>query len=340
MPVTAAIIGAAAPVVGGIIGGNQANKERNAANAARAAALAQFSGISLPDIEAMKLNPEMFASAGTLTPEMIQLITQGDTALQDVSIDPRLRQSQMAALDQISGIASTGMSEGDNAAFELARRNSAAEAQAKQGQILQNMAQRGQSGSGAELAASLANAQGSADRQQAAQLEEAKARQQARMAALSQQANMASSVRGADYSEQSNLANARDAISRFNAQNSQNVGMQNTGAKNSAQASNLQNDQNIRNQNTTASNMAQANNKGLYQTQFQNQMNLAGAKANALTGNANAADQRAGQTAGMWAGIGQGVGTAINAYANKPAATAGSNTQSLPTFNPATGKYE
>jgi len=63
--------------------------------------------------------------------------------------------------------------------------------------------------------------------------------------------------------------------------------------------------------------MAQANNKGLLQTQFQNQMNLAGAKANVLSGNANVADQRAGQTAGMWAGIGQGVGTGIAAFNKK-----------------------
>lgn len=313
----ATVAAVAAPVVGGLIGGSSASKERKAAEAARAQALAQFAGISLPDLEAMKLNPELFSSAGNLTPEMIQLITQGDTALQDVSVDPRLRSSQMSALDQISGISSSGMSEGDQAAFELARRNAAAEAQAKQGQILQNMAQRGQSGSGAELAASLANAQGSADRLQQAQLEEAKARQQARMAALSQQANMAGSLRNADYSEQSNLANARDAISRFNAQNSQQVAQANTGARNNAQTTNLQNDQNIRNQNVTTNNMAQANNKNLLQQQFQNQMNLAGARSNALTGNANAADQRAGQTAGMWAGIGQGVGTAINAYANK-----------------------
>lgn len=336
----ATVAAVAAPIVGGLIGGSSASKERNAANNARNAALAQFAGISLPDLEAMKLNPELFSSAGTLTPEMIQQISQGDTALEGISIDPRLRASQMAALDQMSGIASSGMSEGDVAAFELARRNAASEAQAKQGQILQNMAQRGQSGSGAELAASLANAQGSADRLQQAQLEEAKQRQAARMAALQQQANMSSGLRSADYSEQSNLASARDAIARFNAANAQNVAQANTGARNTAQASNLQNDQNIRNQNATTNNTAQQYNKQLQQQQFQNQMNLAGAKANALTGNANAADQRAGQTAGMWAGIGQGVGTAISAYNNKPAASTGSNTQSLPTFNPATGKYE
>ena len=316
-PVTGAVASVAAPVVGGVIGGKQADKDRNAANAARNAALAQFAGISLPDLEAMKMNPELFSSAGTLTPEMIQLISQGDTALQDVSIDPRLRNSQLSALDQISGIASSGMSEGDQAAFELARRNAAAEAQAKQGQILQNMAQRGQSGSGAELAASLANAQGSSDRLQQAQLEEAKARQQARMAALSQQANMASGLRSADYSEQSNLANARDAISRFNAQNSQQVAMQNTGARNSAQASNLQNDQNIRNSNTQVNNTAQQYNKGLAADQFNRELSLASARAGQQGNMASAADQRAGQTAGMWAGIGQGVGTDIAAFNKK-----------------------
>lgn len=313
----ATVAAIAAPVVGGLLGADQAKGARNDANNARNEALAQFAGLTIPDIEAMKLNPELFSSEGNLSPELIALITQGDTALSGVSTDPRLRQSQVDALGQMSQVASSGMTPGDQAAFELARRNAAAEAQAKQGQILQNMAQRGQSGAGAELAASLQNAQSSADRMQVAQLEEAKARQAAKMAALTQQANMASSLRNADYTESANTANARDAIARFNAQNAQQVGATNTGARNSAQASNLANNQNIRNQNTQLSNTAQQNNKGLLQQKFNNEIQLASGRAGILNQNANAQDNQAGQTAGMWSGIGQGIGTVGTALLKK-----------------------
>lgn len=297
----------AAPIVGAITGNAQSQGDRGRAEGLRNQALAEFSNIQIPDIEKMKLALENYGSAGTLTPEMIQLISQGETALENVNIDPRLRQSQMSALDQMSGIASSGMSEGDMAAFEMARRNAASEAQAKQGQILQNMAQRGQSGSGAELAASLANAQGSADRLQQAQLEEAKQRQAARMSALQQQANMSSGLRSADYSEQSNLANARDAIARFNAANAQQVAQANTGARNTAQASNLQNDQNIRNQNTGLANTQQQYNKNLQQQQFQNQMQRASGMSGQYNANANQADARAQRTVDQAVGIGQGL---------------------------------
>lgn len=305
----------AAPVVGGLIGADQASATRGDANNLRSQALAQFAGLSVPDIEQMKLALQQYGVEGTLSPEMVQQITQGDTALSGVSLDPRLRQSQLDALNQMSSYAKSGMTSADQAAYELARRNAASEAQAKQGQILQNMQQRGIGGSGAELLASLQNAQSGADRLQQAQLEEAKARQNARMAALQQQSNMAAGLRSTDYNEQANLANARDQIARFNAQNAQNVNQMNTQARNLAQQQNLTNAQNVRNMNTQTANQQQQFNKGLLQQNFNNQMGLAGAKSSALTGAAQSKDMQAGQTAGMWGGIGQGVGGILGAFA-------------------------
>ena len=254
--------------------------------------------------------------AGTLTPEMIELINQGDTSLVEISTDPRLRQSQLQSLEGLEQLATQGMTAGDQAAFELARRNAASEAQAKQNQILQNMQQRGQGGSGAELLASLTNSQSSADRLQQAQLQEAQARQNARQQALVQQANAASGLRGQDYNEASAMAQARDQIARFNAANSQNVAQTNTQARNQAQLQNLTNAQSLRNMNTGLSNEQQQFNKQLQQTDFNNKRALAGDKAGAFTGAASAADTRAAQTAGMYATIGQGVGSALSAFGN------------------------
>ncbi len=315
MPLIAGAI--AAPLIGGLIGADQAGKSRADANRAREQALAQFANIQLPSLEEQKLLLDEYQLTGQMTPELEAIMNLGPTAMENIAIDPRLRAEQMSALEAMSGLAEGKMNPADAAAFELARRQSAAEAQAKEGQILQNMQQRGQGGSGAELMARLQSNQSGADRLQQAQLEEAKAMQNARMAALTQQANMSGQLRSQDYGEQSNLAKAKDLINQFNTQNAQGVQQRNVGSRNQAQLTNLQNQQNTANMNTELKNKQQIANKGLLQQQFGNQMNLAGAKAGQYQGQAQNADQQAAQTASMWAGIGQGVGTGVSAFANK-----------------------
>lgn len=309
-------LAAAATVGGALIGANQASKDRDAANAARQAALEQYANIQLPSIGAQELNLQDFQNAGTMTPEMEQLIQMGPTAMEGISLDPQTRAMQMQALEQMSGLASGKIQPGDVAGFEMAKRDAAAQDQAKQGQILQEMQQRGQGGSGAELLARLKSAQSSADRLNQADLEQAKQMQQARMAALQNQSNMAAGLRSQDYGQQSDLAKARDTIAQFNAQNAQNVAGKNTSLKNNAQQMNLQNAQNLANINTETQNKQQIANKGLLQQQYNNQLNLAGAKAGQYNNQATSRDTQAGQTAGMWAGIGQGVGSAFGAYNN------------------------
>lgn len=314
MPLIAGAI--AAPIVGGLIGQEQARGARDASNEARQQALAQFANIEIPDIEKQKLMLQEYQLTGQMTPELEMLINQGQTEMQNISVDPRLRSQQMAALEQMSGLAEGRVNPADAAAFEMARRNSAAEAQAKEGQILQNMQQRGQGGSGAELMARLQSNQSGADRLQQAQLEEAKAMQNARMAALTQQANMSGQLRTQDYGEQSNLAKAKDMINQFNTQNSQGVQQRNVGTRNNAQATNLQNSQNNANMNTELRNKQQIHNAGLVREQFGDQMRLAGAKAGQYQNEAQAQADQSARTAGMWASGGQAIGTGIAGYAS------------------------
>lgn len=306
----------AAPVIGGLVGADQVGRDRDAANAARAQALAQYAGISIPEAQDMMLNLQQYQSQGQLDPALEQIMNLGPSAMEQISGDPRLRQEQMNALNSIAGLASGNPTMADTAGFELARQNSAAEMQAKNNQVLQEMQQRGQAGSGAELLAKLQNNQAGAQMMQKAQLEQAQAMQQARLQALQQQANMAGNIRTQDYGEASNLAKAKDAISQFNAANAQSVGSRNTGAKNTAQQANLANQQQIANLNTQTMNNQQIQNKGQAQQTFNNEMALAGGKAGQLNNQAAAAQQQAGATAGMWAGIGQGVGTGLAGYLN------------------------
>jgi hypothetical protein len=307
----------AAPLIGGLIGADQANKERRAAEDARRQAMEQFANISIPDIEKQLLSLNQYSSAGQYTPEMEQLMQLGPTAMEGIALDPMMRQQQLQALEQMAGISSGEIQPGDEAAFQLATRNASALDQAKQGQILQEMQQRGQGGSGAELLARLKSSQSSADMLNQANLEQAAKMQQARMAALQSQSNMASGLRSQDYGEQTDLAKARDIINQFNTQNSQSVNSRNTGSRNSAQQMNLQNNQNLGNMNVDLSNKQQISNKSLQQQQFENQKSLAAAKAGMYQNEAAAKTAQAGQTAGMWSGIGQGIGTAVSAFGDK-----------------------
>lgn len=307
----------AAPVVGGLLGGSAGSSANDAARRQREAALAEFANIKLPTVADQSLSLEDYQNAGLLTPEMLEAIGLGDTALAGVSTDPRLKAEQMQALAQIAGFASGNPTSADMAGFELARQNVGAELNAQNNKVLQDMQQRGVAGSGAELLAKLKNNQIGAQTLANQQMEEAKAMQAARMQALQQQANMASGIRSQDYNEASNLANARDAIAKYNAQNSQNVAATNVGARNNAQAANLQNAQNISNMNTQTANQQQQHNKGLIQQNFQNQMNLAGAKAGIQQNNANATQQQGANTAGQWATIGQGAGEILANFNKK-----------------------
>lgn len=327
MPIIGGLIaGVGAPVIGGLIGADQASKKQAAANDARNQALAQFANVKAPSIQDMMLALQNYQVTGQMNPEMEQAINLNGTALSDISRDPRLAASQMQALQQVAGVASGNPNAADTAGFELARQNSAGEMQAKNAQVLQEMQQRGQAGSGAELLAKLKNNQSGTQMLQNAELQQAQAMQQAKMAALQQQANMAGNMRQQDYGEQQNLATAKDAIAKFNAQNSQNIANTNVTNKNAAQSANLTNQQNTANMNTDLKNKQNIANTGLNQQNFGNQMQLAGAKAGQYGNQAAAADTRAGQTAGMWSGIGQGVGTAANAYlqnsAKSPTGTA------------------
>lgn len=307
----------AAPLIGGALGQDAARKDARRARQNMERALAEYANLKTPSVEDQKLILEQLQNAGQLTPELEQAILLGPSAMEQVSVDPRLKSQQMDALKMLAGVAESGMTPADQAAFELARKNAASENQAMQGQILQQMQARGQGGSGAELIARLKGAQSSAEAMQDAQLKEAQARQAARMQALSQVGDLSSRVRQQEFSEQSDVARARDLANQFNVQNQTAAQRANIAARNQAQAANLQNQQRIMDANATLRNQQQQFNKGLLQQQFGNQMQLAGARAGALTGQSRFLQNQAANTAGGIAQIGQGIGSMFGGIAQR-----------------------
>lgn len=285
----------------------------------------RLNAINVPGIEQLTFTPEELSYLGDLTPEMQQQFVLEKSAMENVSVDPRLRQEQMKALDKVSQLADKGFSDEDMMAFNIARQQAAGEAEAKQQQVLQNMQQRGQSGSGAELIARLTSAQNSANQLSLEQQKQALAQAEARKNALAMLANQSGTLRTQDFGEQSQVAQAKDAVARWNAQNAQNVEGSNVAARNMAAQRNLETQQKIADQNVATRNQAKQN-------QVNAQKDIFDMNYRKATGQNYVSGQQAGnatrQASNANAGIGQigqglvqmaGSGNFKNLFGNKTA---------------------
>lgn len=292
-------------LLGGILGGNAGKEEMGQSTSMAKQAVEQMRALKIPEIEIQKIilqNPEL---AGMLEAEQVD-----GSALEQVSVDPRMRQAQMKALEELSGLAQQGLGAEDRAAFNQLQRESAAQAQAQSQQVLQNAAARGTLDSGSTVMAQLMAGQGAANRSQQAGEEMAAQAAAARRAALGQYAGMSSDMANQNFSQKAQVANARDNISQFNAQ-------QRTGAN----QTNLQNKQNIENQRASNANQQEIYNKQLIQQKYQNEVQKAGGVAqqmnnlgNIYAGQGQAAAQGQAQMMGSLVGAGSSIGAA---YAGK-----------------------
>lgn len=305
----------AAPILGGLLGNVLAGGQQEKADKARQAALDQILNLQLPTIEAQQLALEKQKIAGTLAPEMEGTVQQDESAMKGITVDPRLRQAQMNALSSLTDLGTTGLTSADRAALLNIRNQTEGDAQAASASIMQNMAQRGMGGGGAELAARLAAAQGATNRGAQAGMDLAAQAQQKALQAMSSAGALGSQMEGQQFGEEAQKASAADAISRFNAANRQNVMGTNVGAKNAAQQYNLTNAQNVANANTDIANKQQVNNKGLFQQDYQNRLNKATAASGQYDKQSAYDTQQADKTREMWGTIGQGIGGGMAAGA-------------------------
>lgn len=295
---------AIADLVSGIFGGSAGKEDMKNSLGMSREAIAQLRALKIPEIEIQKIaltNPEL---AGILASEQVD-----GSSLEQVSADPRMKQAQMRALEQLAGLSSQGLGAEDRGAFNQLQRESAGQAQAQAQQVLQNAAARGMADSGSTIMAQLMAGQQAANRSQ--QGGEALAAQaaQARRDALAQYGNMASGMANTDFSQKAQIANARDQINQFNAQ-------QRTGAG----QFNLQNKQNIANTTAQNANAQEMHNKGLIQQKFQNEVQKAGGVAQQMN---NMANQYAAQGQAAAQGQSQMMGSLIGGAATIGAGYAG-----------------
>lgn len=248
--------------------------------------------------ELQDLNLEQLVAIGVLQPEQVE------DAMREVGADPSLIQSQYKALSALQErVDQEGLSEEDKLAMMNISDKIAAEHKARQAGLRQEMQARGLGGSGQELLMRMQEQQGSAERQRRAGMELAAQKQAAKMQAIQQMAGMAGGMRQQEVAEQAQKAAAANQIAQFNAQQAA-----------QAQYQNWLRNQQIANQNVALRNqMRQWNQIGKSQQQFQNEMALKGAIANAYTGQANMLSQQAmamPQQTSPWGAIGT-VGGAV-----------------------------
>lgn len=266
-------------------------------------ALEQFQNLVIPTLGEQEISSLTNEYLGDYSPEMLAAIGMDPSAMEGISLDPRLQDAQMAALDQISQMGETGLLPGEKAALNQARRAAAGEAQAKSAQLLSEFERRGMGGSGAELAARLQAGQSSADRlgQESDRL--AQMAQERALSAITQKGNLAGTIRGQEFGEQADIAKAQDAINQFNTANRQQVQAANVGATNQAAMRNLSEKQRIAENNVALKNREQEYNKGLIQQRFQNQVQKAGGTAQQYNQIAQAQQQDAANEGQMWGNI-------------------------------------
>lgn len=286
-------------VLGGLLGG-QGGEDESAKY--QREMMARLQGINVPSLADLQFTPEELQYMGDLSPDQLQSFVLEKSSMENVAVDPRLKTEQMKALDKVSQLADRGFSDEDMMAFNVARQQAAGEAQAKQGQILQNMQQRGQGGSGAELIARLQQNDNSTNQLSLEQQKQAMAQAEARKSALTMLANQSGSMRNQDFAEQSDVARAKDVVNNINFRNQQQNSNANTDAANNAKLRNLNSRQQTSNQNVDIRNQGQQNNRN----QLTNKFNMDIAKATGQNRvSSDMADNSIRQSGNNSSGIGQ-----------------------------------
>lgn len=251
-------------------------------------------GVKIPEIRDMELKLQQLVSQGEISPEEAQVYLQEQTA--NITSDPRLKSAQMGALGALQDIsANGGMTAADRANLAQIGNDEATQQRGAREAILANSAQRGIAGSGLATMSQLQNSQQSAMRQNQRDLGVAGQAQDRALQAMLQGGQLAGQMQGQDFSQQLQQNSARDAINRFNTQNTQQVGLVNTGYRNDAQARNTAEGQRIADSNVGIANDQQINNKGLHQLDFQNRTGQATGVAGGLGSQASLA-QRQGES--------------------------------------------
>lgn len=220
--------------------------------------------------------PDLYKEIIQLNPEVEAAVNLGPSEMGNISTDPRLRQAQMNALSKLEQLGAGGLSMSDKAQLGQIQNESNAALQGQMGAIKQNLASRGMGGGMSELVSRQMAAQNASNQAANQGMNVAAQAEQRALDAIMRSGQLGGQMQGEDFQRQAQVAQARDAINRFNAQNTQSVNQRNVDTRNQAMMTNAQNKQNISNQNVGLRNQGQQYNLGLAQQQFNNELSKRG----------------------------------------------------------------
>lgn len=192
------LISGVAPLIASAIGDAIAAGDTKKATALAEQAAARYRNLMPPEIQ--KLVPEQ----------------QGASGLNDVMLDPKLRNAQMSALDALQAeVNSKGMTPQDFAAAQQAEQDAGRQESGFRGALEQSMAGRGLGGAGA-YAGALSAQQGTVNRSALQGTRIAADARDRYLNAINALSSTAGGVRGQEYGMARDKATANDAINAAN----------------------------------------------------------------------------------------------------------------------------
>lgn len=305
-------------------------------------ALAAIQAVRPPTAAQLTL-PELqqYVSAGVLTPQQYQAISENPQAYSDViqqTQDNSGSTAQKAALQQLGGIVNAGGSTPINQANLTNNINTTNQAmQAARAGIEQNAQERGVAGGGQEFLDKLMNEQNNAQTANTGAINAGANNAQLALNAISQQGQLGGQLQGQANQMSQAQADAASQIAQYNSQLQSQANQYNTQNANQAQQMNLANAQNISGQNTGLANQRTQYNAQVPETMFNNQMGQANAIAGAYGNQANLDQQHAQQQnafTGNLLGAGAQLGAAYMTGGASLAANAANNSSQPPTGTP------
>lgn len=269
-------------------------------------ALAAYSNIKAPTQEELSLPQlQQYVEAGIMTPAEAQSYLQNSNAFNTQKIDQTGTAAQVAALNQLAGIANAGDRgtpvEQAQVAQAIQQMNNSVQGQ--RGAIEQQMEAKGTPA--AMIQAALANQYVGQDAQQAYHnsLDAQANAYQTALNAMSQGANVGANLQGQQNAQANTVAAAQNAMQQFNAANQQQASEANAQRRQQANAYNAENAQNVSNQNVGTQNARTAYNTSQRQTSFDDAMRRAQGMADVYGKQASNYQDMGKQSAGTAASI-------------------------------------
>lgn len=271
-----------------------------------------YGNIDAPTAEELKVQLSELVNNGSMTPEQATAIMQDPSAMNGITLDPRLKQAQMDALTSLQDIGQNkGLTDMDRSQLAQIQGQEQTAARGAREAILQNANARGMGGSGIEMLSQMQNQQDAATRQSARDTSVAGMAQQRALQALQQAGTLGGNIEGQDFSQQAQVAAANDAINKFNTANKNTVGLANTAANNEAQKFNLAKELDVAKTNTDIKNQQAGYNAALPNTVFKNQIAQAGGVTDAGKSAAQTDIEKGKANTEIFGSAAKGTGTAV-----------------------------